>query len=407
MMTDEIPIFAPLYKINDKNKILKWQVMVSSVIASENVNNSSVSKTATFEIIVRFGNVIINKENVVEEQKMQVHITQVETGKAGRTLLQQAILEAASKWNKKKNRDTFTEEMTQTTVRYRPMLANTFQKSLYETNNKSKAFKLSFPVLVQRKYDGIRCLSHRTSSGSIVMESRKGVQFNGFPKIVDELQSMYSNILCNRSVLFDGELYTNQLTFENISGLVRQQKGESNLTDLIEYHVYDVFDPNDLSWPFLERMNFLLDISKSMQTVKIVFVTSEMAINVDNIDSLHHKYVSEGYEGIIIRQPSGIYEENKRSKFLQKHKLIIDDDFEIVGFHDGDGHDKSMIIWECITVSGKRFSVKPRGTFEERRLAFQDASSYIGKFLTVVFQELSADGIPRFPVGQRIRDKLY
>lgn len=393
---DEIPLFPSLFKKNDKNKTTKWHVTIR--LGSE---------TPSYEIIVRFGNVIINEQNVVEEQKMQTHTKLIDKGNAGRTLLQQAILEASSKWNQKKNRDTFMEDMTQSVIRYRPMLANTFQKSLYEKNNKSKSFKLSFPVFVQRKFDGIRCLSRLTTSGSILMESRKGVQLNGFTKIADELKNIYSDESCDRNVLFDGELYTKQLAFETISGLVRLKNGESNLKELIEYHVYDVFDPNDLSWSFLDRMNFIMKISRSVQNQRVIFVTSEIATNVDDIDSFHSQYVSEGYEGIMIRQTLGIYEENKRSKFLQKHKLFIDDEFEIIGFHDGDGHDKSMVVWECITLSGKHFSVKPKGTFENRRIMFQNAQSFIGKYLTVSFQELSADGIPRFPVGLRFRDRLF
>jgi DNA ligase OB-like domain len=66
-----------------------------------------------------------------------------------------------------------------------------------------------------------------------------------------------------------------------------------------------------------------------------------------------------------------------------------------------------MVIWECKTGCGKLFSVKPRGTFEERRIMFNNASTQIGLFLTVIFQEYSADGIPRFPVGKSVRDMSF
>ena len=68
---------------------------------------------------------------------------------------------------------------------------------------------------------------------------------------------------------------------------------------------------------------------------------------------------------------------------------------------------KGLVIWECITKFGKSFHVRPKGTFEERRKLFQNGSKYIGLLLTVIFQEYSADGIPRFPVGKSIRDKNF
>ena len=85
----------------------------------------------------------------------------------------------------------------------------------------------------------------------------------------------------------------------------------------------------------------------------------------------------------------------------------MEEEFEIISFHDGEGHDKNMVIWECKTSAGKLFSVKPRGTFEERRAMFINANNQIGRFLTVIFQEYSAEGVPRFPVGKSIRDMSF
>ena len=48
--------------------------------------------------------------------------------------------------------------------------------------------------------------------------------------------------------------------------------------------------------------------------------------------------------------------------------------------------------------------MRPRGTHEERRDLYKIAKSMVGKKLTVRFQELTEDGIPRFPVGIAFRD---
>lgn len=92
---------------------------------------------------------------------MQTHVRIIDKGKASRTLLQQAVLEATSKWNEKKNRETYSENYTDIdtgTINFRPMLANSFQKHLYEKDNNTRSFTLTFPISVQRKFDGIRCV---------------------------------------------------------------------------------------------------------------------------------------------------------------------------------------------------------------------------------------------------------
>ena len=50
------------------------------------------------------------------------------------------------------------------------------------------------------------------------------------------------------------------------------------------------------------------------------------------------------------------------------------------------------------------FSVRPKGTIEMRRDWFKNSKKYIGKKLTVIYQELSELGVPRFPVGKSVRE---
>jgi DNA ligase-1 len=45
-----------------------------------------------------------------------------------------------------------------------------------------------------------------------------------------------------------------------------------------------------------------------------------------------------------------------------------------------------------------------KGSIENRIEMFKKAETYVGKEITVRYQELSEDGIPIFPVGLAIRD---
>ena len=109
------------------------------------------------------------------------------------------------------------------------------------------------------------------------------------------------------------------------------------------------------------------------------------------------------YEGAILRNRDSIYE-FRRSKHLQKFKTFSDDEFEIIDFKEGTGHDLGTVIWKCKTKSGKEFDVRPIGTVQERSELFKNGDILVGKMLTVTYQELSEFGVPRFPVGKTIRD---
>ena len=105
----------------------------------------------------------------------------------------------------------------------------------------------------------------------------------------------------------------------------------------------------------------------------------------------------------MIRNMNSPYE-FKRSYNLQKYKFFTDSEFEIVDFKEATGNDIGTIVFICQTDKNDIFEVRPQGTREQRKEMFEKGKSYIGKMLTVKYQELTDDGKPRFPVGINIRD---
>ena len=117
----------------------------------------------------------------------------------------------------------------------------------------------------------------------------------------------------------------------------------------------------------------------------------------------HAEYVAAGYEGIMLRTRDGLYK-HSRSVDLLKYKEFLDGEYEVVGAEQGQGLEEGCVIWICRTAEGKTFHCRPRGTRESRSELFQKNEEYMGKHLTVRFQELTDEGIPRFPVGITFRD---
>ena len=180
---------------------------------------------------------------------------------------------------------------------------------------------------------------------------------------------------------------------------VAQKPGDAEKMRQIQFHVYDVITPQ----PYSARYETLTALFQTRRFRYLKLVETRACRSEEEMKEQHAQFVSEGYEGIMLRTPKGIYK-GSRSTDLLKYKEFFDDEFEITGYKEGEGLEEGCVIWIAKTPSGAEFSCRPRGSREERAELFQNASNYIGMPLTVRYQELTPDGIPRFPVGIGIRD---
>jgi len=283
---------------------------------------------------------------------------------------------------------------------YLPMLANTFNIGNPKHLN-------IFPCLVQPKLDGVRCICYlNNAKDRVIAQSRTG---NFFTSINHITSTLFENLLnynhnSNINLILDGELYTNEIPFEELVGLVKQKKiklDEKNKYHIIKYHIYDII-LNDT--PFEIRNKILHHFIEYSKNEHIFFVKTEEVLNINDFKNAFNNYVSDGYEGIMLRSKTGNYVCNYRSSHLLKYKQFIENEYKIVGFDEGTGRDTGTVIWTCTTPDGNIFNVRPRGSIKSRTDLFNNGNSYIGKWLTVIYQELSDHNIPRFPVGKCIRD---
>jgi DNA ligase-1 len=173
---------------------------------------------------------------------------------------------------------------------------------------------------------------------------------------------------------------------------------------VIEYHIFDCIIPG-VDSGYTNRKNFLdeliSNISNPIVNVETICVNDETEL----MEAFEH-FVSEGYEGAIVRNASGKYV-NKRSYDLQKIKEFQDAEFEIVDVEQGRGKMVGRAIFVCLADPNNdlsRFNVKMEGSLDNLTDIFTNRADYIGKQLTVRYQALTAYGIPRFPIGVSVRD---
>ena len=353
----------------------QWEVWVESIKPSLSI------------IFRRYGKIdgkLTTTERKVTEGK--------NTGKANETnTWEQACKEALSYWKKQKEIQKFSKDNNQTINQLftpSPMLAKT-----YDINKPSK---IEFPCYIQPKLDGVRLLVY-IENGETKLVSRTGKNLDN-PNLINIKASCESLLKENPSLkCLDGELYTKELCFEEIVSLCRN-KSKKDESKKLEYHIYDIIT----NGPFSSRYNQLKQCSFGYGLYQVF---TEVCNTSENIKHLHNLFTKkQGYEGIMLRNMNGVYK-GKRSDDLQKFKTFIDEEFEIISVKEGLGRDEHTAIFECLNLNNSMtFWVRPTGTFEYRKKLLDDSKNIIGKSLTVVFQEYTDQGVPRFPVGKCIRD---
>jgi ATP-dependent DNA ligase len=266
-----------------------------------------------------------------------------------------------------------------------PMLAHEYQK-------RGKGFV--FPCYVQPKLDGTRAVG--MPGKGIFSRLRK--TFPHMEHILAEMAQLPEDLI------LDGELYTNELTFQEIVGLVKKETlkaGDAEKQLKIKYHVYDLI----ANHPYETRKGMLAALFASHRFQHLVLVPTSRCESEAQMKLQHNAYVADGFEGIMLRAPSGDYK-HSRSADLLKYKEFFDAEYEVVGFKEGEGQEKGCVLWMCRTEEGRTFHCRPRGTRESRIELFQNGGDYVGKKLTVRYQELtsSEEKVPRFPVGIAFRD---
>jgi DNA ligase-1 len=371
----EVKQFETLYGKDKLGKLKQWDIQV------ERYNDYSV-------VYIKYG--------YVDGKKTEFRV-KMETGKnIGKknetTHFEQAILDAQSKWTKKKDIEGYMESNMEKQVKLKlPMLAQDFKKQ-----EKS----VRYPVFVQPKLDGYRMIYDTDEKKCY---TRTGKEYgSGLYKtrLFEELK-----LLSESKIVLDGELYIHDRDFNfEQYGVLRKQKitslEDKKRIEKIEYHVYDIIDETKM---FKERYE-ILEKKLEHPFLKIKRVMTYECKDKRELDEYHERFLREGYEGTMIRNKNGKYICKYRSADLLKYKDFDDNEFKIVDYTyeaDTTGKDKNLIVWICETEKGSRFKVQSKGTREERKELYENAKQYIGKYLWVQHCGTTIDGIPRFPKTYR------
>lgn len=263
----------------------------------------------------------------------------------------------------------------------RPMLAGTITKEELDT--------LVYPVYVQAKLDGIRCLIISGIAYSRTMELIPN-------KYIQEMASTYPNA--------DGELISSK-GFQHCCSIIMS---EDKTTEDISYYVFD--NPTrDCGYLAIDLETYTCN-------------------NSSDILEKHKEFMEGGYEGTIIRGTYAKYKQGRGTKkdmCLLKYKDMLDAEATVIDVVQGTinmntkevskvglakrstakaGKILDDIVGSFVVEFNGSITKVGTGCLTDSELRELWGNKPIGKTITFKYQNLTNKGMPRFPQFLRFRD---
>jgi len=228
---------------------------------------------------------------------------------------------------------------------YPVMLCSPFEQKLVD--------KIKFPAYAQMKMDGMR-FNAIVRDGKCEFRSRNGKEILLLGNLEQEFISLAGDVDC----VFDGELlvmldgdhqFADRQTGNGI--LNRANKGtiSEEQAAMVHASVWDLipyvqFADGYCQSPYSKRFSTLeaLVSKQKSQGKKIWTVTSTIVETQEQAQEIFQEYLSSGYEGIILKDGNGVWED-KRAKHQIKFKGELECDLKIVAIEEGTGKYAGML----------------------------------------------------------------
>lgn len=289
----------------------------------------------------------------------------------------------------------------------KPMLAEDWVDSL-----------VKFPVEIQPKVDGVRSLhlTGKLTGRSFKPHANKHVTAKFSPEIYTGL---------------DGEMHCGNPTDKALcrvtSSLLRRIQGEPD----VRWMLFDYIVPETLKLGYTERHAALSERITQIADSNLWLVPTFTITNMADLLSLEDVWLAEGYEGVILRDPNGLYKSGRSTPLeggLLRIKRFVEEDAIVTGIVEGQSNNNEAVInelgrtersthqenmvpngmvgaLECIEVkTGLQILVSPgEMTHEERVMYFNNPELIVGKTISFRHLPTGRKTFPRFPTFKSIR----
>jgi ATP-dependent DNA ligase len=241
-------------------------------------------------------------------------------------------------------------------------------------------------------------------NGKVTLWFRSGKQVKTMQHIEEALNKVMQD-----GEIWDGELYVHNEDFNKLGGSIRKDVNlDLETAKKVEYHIYDFPRIKTVTTLLVEHIPYkhrLEAFNRRKITHPLMAVRTVIVNNEDEMKQYFSEFIEQGYEGAMLRNIGMTYEQ-RRSYDLLKYKEFDDAEFLVVGYEEGRGQLAGAVgSFICELPNGQTFKAKLKGKDVTNLLVqyFKNPKLFMGKQLTVQYQGLSKDGVPRFPVGKSLR----
>lgn len=198
-------------------------------------------------------------------------------------------------------------------------------------------------------------------------------------------------------VILDGELWAGRKKFQRGVSIARRQDKSDDWRELS----YVIFDAPAFEGPFEQRLAYVRQLVEGSGSQYAVWHPHEQCTGLEHLRGELARVEELGGEGLMMRQPSSRYEVG-RSWTLRKVKTFHDAEARVIAHVRGAGrHGGRLGSLQCELPDGTVFNVGTGLSDAER-----NDPPAVGTIVTFRYQELSNDGVPRFPSYVGARDDV-
>lgn len=287
----------------------------------------------------------------------------------------------------------------------------------------AKLDKIKFPCIIQPKIDGVR---GRNFGNGLTGRSLK------------KHANIYTTMVFSDPDYegFDGELVAGSNTDPNLCRMTTSALSTIAGEPHIVMNVFDYITPETIHLQYQERLEHArqkLDILHQQQRAKMAVIIhpSLPCMDMKTLEEREAIWLDQGYEGVIIRDPYGLYKQGRstvREGGLLRIKRFVEEEAVVVEIKEGQSnnnvatvgllgqterstHKENMIpngmvgTLVCRTVkSGELIDVAPgKMDHGDRKYYFEHPELIVGRVIKFKHFPIGKKDKPRFPTFQSIR----
>jgi DNA ligase-1 len=264
--------------------------------------------------------------------------------------------------------------------------------------------KVTFPVAVEPKLDGVRVIALR-KDGKITYHSREGLEFTSLANLDAEMETVFDflQLSIDGDIFIDGEVTVLDSFKETVSGVKKKNVTVENPI----FHMFAFCDAaclknrgTGLSYEVIRGVLKQLHIRHEFQRVKVN--PSYSANTEEEIYQIYGKSRDMGLEGVIVKNYNAQYQCKRDNGWMKiKDKQTVD--VLVLDVLEGEGRLVGSTGKLVVDYNGVAVKVGSGLTDSLRTEFWHNPDSIIDKIIEVSFHEETPDKSLRHPVFECIR----